>query len=224
MANATTLETRATLRYLQVSPFKIRQVLPLIRGRSVEEAERVLEVCERDAADHVLKVLESAIANAGHNHSIPPDELFVSVAYCDEGPTRNHGQARARGRYFRIRKRSSHLTIVVARLADEEIEARRDSDEAARGDRGRATRSRAERVRASRAAARREDDEHDHDLDQDHDHDHDEDDERGAAVAEAAGVDESTEGAEPPVNADDEDRESGTAEAPGDAEKAEESQ
>ena len=170
MANAPTLQTRATLRYLRVSPFKIRQVLPLIRGRSVEEAERVLEVCERDAADHVLKVLESAIANAGHNHSIPPDELYVAVAYCDEGPTRKHGQARARGRYFRIRKRSSHLTIAVARLTDEQLEVRRSREEAAGTGSGRATRSRAERVRASRAAARREAGVEEHDHDHDHDH------------------------------------------------------
>jgi len=166
MADAPTLETRATVRYLQVSPFKIRQVLPLIRGCSVEEAERVLEVCERDAAGHVLKVLESAIANAGHNSSIPPDELFVSVAYCDEGPTRKHGQARARGRYFRVRKRSSHVTIAVARLTDEQLAVRRGRDEAAGADRSRRTRSRAERVRASRAAAKREAEGHDHEEDQ----------------------------------------------------------
>jgi len=166
MADSPTVETRATLRYLQVSPFKIRQVLPLIRGRSVEEAERVLEVCERDAADHVLKVLESAIANAGHNRSIPPDELYVSVAFCDEGPTRNHGQARARGRYFRIRKRSSHITIVVARLTDEQMETRRGSGDTSGG--GRESRSRVERVRASRAAARRAADADAHDHEDDH--------------------------------------------------------
>lgn len=210
MADAPTLETRATLRYLQVSPFKIRQVLPLIRGRSVEEAERVLEVCERDAADDVLKVLESAIANAGHNRSIPPDELFVSVAYCDEGPTRNHGQARARGRYFRIRKRSSHLTIVVSRLTDDQLEARRGRDETAGGGRGREKRSRVERVRASRAAARREveGDEHEHGDDQ----------EPEEAAQVDAGVAENVEVAQ--ADAD----QAGGAVATGETEKVEESE
>ncbi len=218
MANASTLETRATLRYLQVSPFKIRQVLPLIRGRSVEEAERVLEVCERDAAGHVLKVLESAIANAGHNHSIPPDELFVSVAYCDEGPTRKHGQPRARGRYFRIRKRSSHLTIAVARLTDEQLVVRRDRDEAAAGGRGREGRSRADRVRASRAAVR-------HDA-EGHDHDHGDDDapdsydDSEVAAGGAADVD----AAEAPAGQAVDEQQTGDAEATGETVKVEESE
>jgi len=210
MADSRILETRATLRYLQVSPFKIRQVLPLIRGRSVEEAERVLEVCERDAADHVLKVLESAIANAGHNSSIPPDELFVSAAYCDEGPTRNHGQARARGRYSRVRKRSSHLTIVVGRLTDEQLQARRGRDEAAGGGRGREGRSRVERVRASRAAARREA--------EGHDHEHDDDQEPEDAAQIDAGAAESIEVAQTPVEP------SRDVDAAGETEKVEESE
>ena len=71
-----------------------------------------------------MKLLESAIANAEHNQQIPIDELFVDRCWCDEGPTRKWGQARARGRYFRIRKRSSHVTIVLARYNDEELRAR----------------------------------------------------------------------------------------------------
>lgn len=223
MADAPTVETKATLRYLQVSPFKIRQVLPLIRGRSVEEAERVLEVCERDAAADVLKVLESAIANAGHNRSIPPDELYVSLAFCDEGPTRNHGQARARGRYFRVRKRSSHLTIVVARLTDEQLETRRGRDETSGGGRGREIRSRVERVRASRAAARRAAEGDDHDHDDGHDDGHEGDHEVDQAPTEdaaqvGAGPVEDVEVAQTAVERD------GDVAATGETEKVEESE
>ena len=102
---------RATARYQHVSPYKVRQVLDLVRGLSVDDAERMLQLCEKDAADDVLKVLESAIANAEHNFQLPADELYVAIAFADEGPTRKWGQPRARGRYFRIRKRTSHITL-----------------------------------------------------------------------------------------------------------------
>jgi len=68
-----------------------------VRGLPVDDAERLLQLCEKDAADDVLKLLGSAIANAEHNNSIPADELYVAVAWADEGPTRKHGQPRARG-------------------------------------------------------------------------------------------------------------------------------
>ena len=100
-------------------------MLDLVRGLSVDDAERTLQLCEKDAADDVLKVLESAIANAEHNNHLPAEELFVAVAFADEGPTRKWGQPRARGRYFRIRKRTSHITVIVARYDDDELERRR---------------------------------------------------------------------------------------------------
>src|SRR5262249_39018050 len=117
MAAPTTNPTvRATVRYLHTSPYKVRQVLTLIRGLPVGEAERVLKLCQKGAADDVLKLLRSAIANGEHNNALPADELFVSLVWADEGPTRKHGQPRARGRYFRIRKRTSHITIVLERF------------------------------------------------------------------------------------------------------------
>jgi large subunit ribosomal protein L22 len=187
-----TTQARATVRYLHRSPSKVRQVLSLVRGRPAIDAERVLELCGKEAADDVLKLLESAIANAEHLHAIPADELYVARAFCDEGPTRKWGQARARGRYFRIRHRSSHVTIVVARFDDDELDARRRRDEA-EGTRGRAQR-RSERVRRSRAAqaaARAEHAEHDEHDEHDHDgHDHDgaeEHEDAPAAVADDAG-------------------------------------
>src|SRR5689334_1101005 len=153
MSNSQTKSgVRATVRYLHTSPYKIRQVLTLVRGLPVGEAERVLELCEKDAADDVLKLLRSAIANAEHNNALPADELFVSLAWADEGPTRKHGQPRARGRYFRIRKRTSHITIVLERFDIDELEVRRRREEASGRGAAVSQRRRAERVRRSRAA------------------------------------------------------------------------
>jgi len=163
----TTPTVRAAAKYLHVSPYKVRQVLALIRGLSAEDAGRTLQLCEKDAAGDVLKILDSAIANAEHNRQLPMDELFVARAYADEGATRKGGQARARGRYFRVRHRSSHVTIILARYTDDELEERRRRDEAssARGAGRGATRRRAERVRRSRAAQRAEAHDHEHDHD-----------------------------------------------------------
>ncbi|MGH8999199.1 MAG: 50S ribosomal protein L22, partial [Acidimicrobiia bacterium] len=117
-------ETKATLRYLRTSAYKVREVLSLIRGLEIEEARHALRYSERGAAREVLKVLDSAVANAEHTLSIPADELFVSIAYADEGPTIKRWRPRARGRATRIRKRTSHITIVVARLSDEQLTRR----------------------------------------------------------------------------------------------------
>ena len=154
MANTNTKTksgVRATVRYLHTSPYKVRQVLTLVRGLPVGDAERLLQLCEKDAADDVLKLLGSAIANAEHNNSLPADELFVALAWADEGPTRKHGQPRARGRYFRIRKRTSHVTIVLERFAIDELETRRRREEATGRGAAVTQRRRAERVRRSRA-------------------------------------------------------------------------
>jgi large subunit ribosomal protein L22 len=130
-------ETKATLRYFRTSAYKVREVLGLIRGLPVEEARHVLQFCERSAAREVLKVLNSAVANAEHTLDLPADELFVSVAYADEGPTIKRWRPRARGRATRIRKRTCHMTIVVARLSDEQLQARRRKEAAQPGGRRR---------------------------------------------------------------------------------------
>ncbi len=118
-------ETRASIRYLRTSPPKVREVLGLIRGREIDDARERLRFCERGPAGDVLKLLDSAVANAESNQNVPGDELFVSRAYADEGPTLKRWRPRARGRGTRIRKRTSHVTIVVARYSDEELERRR---------------------------------------------------------------------------------------------------
>lgn len=147
------VQARASVRYLHVSPTKVRPVLDLVRGLAAQDAQRTLQITQRDAAGHILKVLDSAIANAEHNFQLPADEVFIARCWCDEGPTRGGGRARARGRYFRIRKRTSHITIVLERLGETELEARRAKLEAS-AVRGGSARRRAERVRASRRAAR----------------------------------------------------------------------
>jgi large subunit ribosomal protein L22 len=177
---AITIDTpsaRATVRYLGVSPYKIRQVLDLVRGLPVDDAIRLLQLCEKDAADDVLKLLDSAVANAEHNQQLPADELYLASTWCDEGPTRKSGQARARGRYFRVRKRTSHVTIILARYEADELDARRRREESSGRGAATAQRRRSERVRRSRQREQA-DTGHDHD---DHDHDHDDHDHADAA-------------------------------------------
>lgn len=117
-------ETRATLRYSGTSATKVRQVLALIRGLDVTEARERLRFVERAAAAPVAKLLDSAVANAEHNDNLSSDELYVARCWADEGPTMKRYRPRARGRATRIRKRMSHVTIVVARYRDEELRAR----------------------------------------------------------------------------------------------------
>jgi large subunit ribosomal protein L22 len=152
-------ETTARLRYFRTSPYKVREVMHLIVGKDVNDAREILRFCERGPADAVMKVLDSAIANAEHNDNMSEDELYVSRAFADEGPTTKRGRPRARGRYGRIKKRSSHLTVVVARYDDDELDRRRRR-EAAAGAPARVSRRRRVAASRRRAAAAPE---HDHD-------------------------------------------------------------
>ncbi len=129
--------TRAVARHVHVSPYKVRQVLDLIRGHEVQRAQDILRLCERDAAIVVGKLVASAMANAEHNHALVTDELFVSACYADEGPTIKRWRPRARGRATRIRKRTTHVTVIVSRLPESELRQRRaQRAQAATGRRG----------------------------------------------------------------------------------------
>jgi large subunit ribosomal protein L22 len=150
--------TRAVLRHARVAPNKIREVLDLVREKPVHEAEDILRFSERDAAFIVGKVLHSAVANAENNDAQDPEELYVSACYADEGTTIKRWRPRARGRATRIRKRTSHVTVIVSRLPDERLErlrARRRAEQLAQRSRRVAgarrttedTRTRAERRR-----------------------------------------------------------------------------
>src|SRR5262245_4686078 len=136
-ATKETPQTRATLKYLRTSAYKVREVLDMIRGLDVDDARHVLQFSERGPAREVLKVLNSAVANADHTLNIPADELKVAVAFADEGPTIKRWRPRARGRATRIRKRTCHITIIVARLTDAELQIRRRQESAAGGGRRR---------------------------------------------------------------------------------------
>ena len=103
----------AKLRWLRVSPRKVRLVVDLIRGKHVEEALNVLTFCEKAAAEPVAKLLRSAVANADGRDDYDIDKLFVETAYVDEGSTWRRWLPRAMGRATRIRKRTSHVTLVL---------------------------------------------------------------------------------------------------------------
>jgi large subunit ribosomal protein L22 len=107
------MQVKATARYVRVAPNKARQVVQHIRGLGVDEARRVLRFSPKGVAGQILKTLDSAVANADHNHDLDVDELVVTGAIVDEGPTLKRYQPRAMGRAYRIRKRTSHITITV---------------------------------------------------------------------------------------------------------------
>ena len=113
--------TRAVAKYIRISPYKVREVLDLIRGQHVQRAAEILRFSERDAAFVVAKVLASAVANAENNDGIDPEELYVSACYADEGVTIKRFRPRARGRAGRIRKRTCHVTIIVSRMPADQL-------------------------------------------------------------------------------------------------------
>lgn len=108
------METKAVSRYVRIAPRKARIVVDLVRGKSVPQAREILAFCERAAAETVAKTLNSAVANAEHLHHVRPETLVVKTAFADEGPTLKRIRPRAKGSASRIRKRTSHITIIVA--------------------------------------------------------------------------------------------------------------
>ncbi|MEM8926303.1 MAG: 50S ribosomal protein L22, partial [Actinomycetota bacterium] len=122
--------TRAKVRYVRMSASKARVVLNLIRNKPVAEATEILTFSERLAAQAIDKCLRSAVANAVHNDEIPTEELYVSACFADEGPTLKRYRPRARGRAGRIHKQTCHITIVVSRYSEEELDAQRAAAEA----------------------------------------------------------------------------------------------
>jgi large subunit ribosomal protein L22 len=172
--------TKAVAKYVPMSAYKVRVVLDLIRGKDIATADEILRFSERDAAIVIRKVLTSAIANAAHNDDQIPEDLFVSACFADESKTQRRMRPRARGRATRIRKRACHITIVVSRMPEAELERRRAAEASRPGSRAArragqvAADDRRRRVRKSRAEAAHDHD-HDHDHDHEgHDHEHDE--------------------------------------------------
>ncbi len=141
---------RATHRFARLSASKARAVLKLIRDEDIDRAAEILQFCDRGAAEVISKVLNSAVANAENNDGLDPGELFVAECYADEGPTLKRWRPRARGRATRINKRTCHITVVVARMSDEELAIRELSDSTTPA---RTAPDRRARVAASRKAA-----------------------------------------------------------------------
>ena len=105
---------QASARHVRISPQKVRLVVDLIRGKTLEEARAILKFTPPRASEPVVKVLDSAAANAINNYDLLEDQLFVKVAFVDEGPAIKRMLPRSRGRADMIKKRTSHITIIVS--------------------------------------------------------------------------------------------------------------
>jgi len=107
------MEAVARARYIRISPQKARLVVDLVRGKPAEEALNILTFTQKSAARILKKLLQSAIANASHKGNIDVDTLYIKTIFVDPGPTWKRFQPRAMGRATRIRKRTSHITVVL---------------------------------------------------------------------------------------------------------------
>jgi large subunit ribosomal protein L22 len=104
---------RAIAKYVRISSRKTKAVIDLIRGKQVAEARAILMAAPKSATDPVMKVLNSAVANAENNKEMSADTLFVAEVFANQGPTLKRFRPRAQGRASRIRKRTSHITIIL---------------------------------------------------------------------------------------------------------------
>ena len=171
--------TRAVVKYVRSSAYKAREVLDLIRGLDVTHADQVLQFVERDIAHVIRKALASAVANAQNTDGLDPEELYVSACFSDEGPTLKRMRPRARGRAGAIRKRTCHITVLVATMPEAELNKRRQRETAnpaaassRRGAAAQQATSRRDRVAKSKAKAADDHEGHDHADHEGHDHDH----------------------------------------------------
>ena len=108
------MEAKAHLKFARISPRKVKIVCDLIRGKDVKTAKAILENTPKAASELMVKILGSAVANAENNFGMDPEKLYVSETYANPGPILKRGMPRAQGRMYRINKRTSHITIVVA--------------------------------------------------------------------------------------------------------------
>ena len=104
---------RATAKFVRISPFKVRIVLDIIKGKPVTEALAILENTPTAASEVLYKVVSSAVANAENNLNMSRSDLFIAECYADDGPTLKRIMPRAQGRAFRINKRTSHITVIL---------------------------------------------------------------------------------------------------------------
>lgn len=104
---------KAVAKHVRISPYKVRVVLDIIRGKGYREAVAILENTPKSASEPIKKVLMSAAANAENNLGMSKDNLFVAACFADQGPTLKRVQPVSKGRAYRILKRTSHITIVL---------------------------------------------------------------------------------------------------------------
>lgn len=116
------MQAKAVAKTVRIAPRKARMVLDLVRGKEVGEAIAILNLTNKRTSPVVEKVLKSAVANAEHNYDMDIDNLIISEAFADEGPTLKRFRPRAQGRATKINKRTSHITIVVSEASYEEAE------------------------------------------------------------------------------------------------------
>ena len=107
---------KVKLSYLRIAPRKVRLVADLIRGKSVKEAETILNFTPKRAAKPLLKLLQSAKANISHNHQEDPSQYYIAKITVDEGPKLKRFRPRARGQAFEIQKKTSHITMVLEKI------------------------------------------------------------------------------------------------------------
>ncbi len=107
------MESRAVARYIRISPRKVRLIMDEIRGRKIEEALNQLSFAPQKGAFILKKLIDSAVANAEQNFEMDVDKLYIKRVFADEGPTLKRFRPRAMGRASKIRKRTSHLTVVL---------------------------------------------------------------------------------------------------------------
>ena len=114
------MEAKAHLKYVRISPRKIKIILDLIRGKDTDTALAILKNTNKLATEPLVKLLNSAIANAEHNFNMNGRDLYVSECYVCPGPTLKRVMPRAQGRAFQILKRTSHVTITVKEKSEKE--------------------------------------------------------------------------------------------------------
>ena len=111
------MEAKATLKYARIAPRKVQIICDLIRGKDVMSAQAILMQTPKAGSELLIKLLNSAVANAENNFEMDPASLYVSETYANPGPILKRGRPRAHGSMYRINKRTSHITIVVAEKA-----------------------------------------------------------------------------------------------------------
>ena len=107
------MEAKATAKYVRVSPRKAGQICDLVRGKNVDEALAIVKYVPKASSEIIEKLLKSAIANAENNHKMASDKLYIAEIYANQGPTMKRIRPAAKGSAVRIRKRTSHITIVL---------------------------------------------------------------------------------------------------------------